>query len=109
MLIVFNCVIIKFSLCSYQVLNDLPTCFLNSQCFPQYGPNNNSFYTISFALNHNLVTYIDLPKGVYDISILRLSKALVNFVGHVLRGRDIVLKTGIVYSSFKGFYPLETR
>jgi hypothetical protein len=48
-----------------------------------------------------------LPKGDYDIFILRLSKALINNVGHALQGRDIVLKTIIEYSSFKGF--LETR
>ncbi len=93
MLVIFNCVIIKFSLCSYQVPNDLPTCSLHSQCLPQYGPNNNSLYTISFALSYNLVTYIHLPKGDYDISILRLYKALINFVGPALQGWDIVLKT----------------
>jgi hypothetical protein len=66
-------------------------------------PITSHFYTISFALSYNLVTYIHLPKGDYDISILRLSKALVNFVGHALQGKDILLITIIEYSSFKGF------
>jgi hypothetical protein len=72
-------------------------------------PITSHFYTISFALSYNLVTYIHLPKGDYDISILRLSKALINFVSLTLQGRDIVLRTIIEYGSFKGFYLLETR
>jgi hypothetical protein len=58
--------------------------FLSSQCVPQIIPqvlNTTSLYPISFALSSTHATYTSSPKGaVYNVSILRLSKTLINFL-----------------------------
>jgi len=57
-----QCVPMKFTFFSHQVLNDFLTFSSSSWCVPQCVPNSSSLIPKSFALSFTLAIYITNPK-----------------------------------------------